>query len=427
MKLSTVKIKDGINLNIISTDAFKTSQLAFDFLMHINSDNASLNALLFSVLLRGSENYPSIPDVAKKLQSLYDTSVSVTNYKRGETQVFGLYSNFIESRYSLDESDIFADAAEMLGELLFRPLTEGESFKSEYVESEKSNLADRIDAKINNKTQYSFIRCVEIMCPDEDYSSGELGTKEKVLSITPGSLFRHYLRVINEAQLEIYYVGSDDPEKVIKTVSDMISAYGLDGRKEELSPTSVIRNCKSSKRVKEHAEVEQTNLIMGFRTGIVLSDPDFFKFSLFNEIFGGGTTSKLFMNVREKLSLCYFCQSFADSQKGVMFVASGVDEDKVDSAESEILSQLESIRNGDISEAEYEGAVKSLCNSYRSIYDSPDLLESWFVNRNIAGLSETPEEYAEKIKKVTVSDISDIARRISLDTVYTLSPDNEVK
>ena len=422
MKLSTVKIKNGINLNLVCTDAFKTSQLAFDFLMHIDRDNASFNALLFSVLLRGSNKYPSIPDIAKKLQSLYDTSLSVTNYKRGETQVFGLYTNFLGSRYSLDGSDIFSDAADMLGEMLFRPFTDGDAFKREYVESEKSNLADRIDAKINNKAQYSFIRCVENMCPDEDYSAGELGTKEKVLSVTPESLYRHYQKVISEAKLEIYYVGSDDPEKVIGKVSDMIISYGLSERKTILAPTEVIRRCDEPHRAEEYSDVEQTNLVMGFRTGTVLSDPDWFKFSLFNEIFGGGATSKLFMNVREKLSLCYFCQSFADSQKGVMFVASGVDEDKAGAAESEILAQLDSIRKGDVSEAEFEGAVRSLCSSYRSIYDSPDLLESWFVNRSLAGLSETPDEYAEKIRRVTVSDVSGIASRITLDTVYKLTP-----
>ncbi len=425
MKPERFDISNGITLDVITTSKFKTAQLAVNFLTPLSIDTASKNALIPAVLLRGSEKHPTMADISKKLQSLYSASIVPTNYKRGETQVFGLCADFIDSKYALDDTDIVGGTLDMLAEMLFCPYKTNGVFSAEYVSGEKSNLTDKINAKINNKTGYAISRCREEMCADEAFGISELGTVQSVAEIDENSLYEYYDSLFDTAQINVFYVGAQPACEIIQKVEKMFAHLKNRNRNPAELSTNVIRKAKAVKEIVEYEPVEQTKLSIGFRTGCVLSDSDYYKFSAFCEIYGGGTTSKLFMNVREKLSLCYYCQSIPESQKGIMIVASGIDGDKYEDAKKEILAQLEEIKNGNITDEEFDGAIKSLSSEYMSLYDSPDMLESWYINRGLSGRSDSPEDAAEILKTVTKEDIVEIAHRLTLDTFYTLKPISE--
>ena len=88
------------------------------------------------------------------------------------------------------------------------------------------------------------------------------------------------------------------------------------------------------------------------RSGINALDPDYTAMVLANCILGGSPFSKLFMNVREKQSLCYYCAARHDTPKNVMFVQSGVETKDLDRTEEAILKELNDMKKGNITDDE---------------------------------------------------------------------------
>ena len=174
------------------------------------------------------------------------------------------------------------------------------------------------------------------------------------------------------------------------------------------------------RRVEEALDVTQGKLCLGFRLGACMEEPDFAAIAVFNAMYGGAVTSRLFLNVREKLSLCYYASSLCDSSKGVMAVSSGIEFDRRDEAEHEILAQLEALRSGDFTEEELVSARKAVAGELRAMTDSPGALEDFYLTQNLRGLDYGPDVFAELCESVTREDILAVASDIQLDTVYFL-------
>jgi predicted Zn-dependent peptidase len=220
-------------------------------------------------------------------------------------------------------------------------------------------------------------------------------------------------------------VGSTDTAALTSQLQDMFGRCA-NTTAPELS-TQVIRSAEKSKEVIEDQPVKQGKLSLGFRTGCTLSDRDYHVFAMFRELYGGSPSSKLFMNVRERLSLCYYCSAIAEAHKGIMIVSSGIEVSNKQKAQDEILRQLELTKAGEITEAELVAARNSLINGYRELYDDANSLKSWYTSRMLAGRDDSPEDAAAALQTVTAADIAEMAKRVTLDTVYflngTLKPD----
>ena len=170
----------------------------------------------------------------------------------------------------------------------------------------------------------------------------------------------------------------------------------------------------------EEMDVTQGVLAMGYRLGSCMLDPDEAAIRVFNAVFGGCATSKLFTNVRERLSLCYYASSSADLLKGILTVSSGIDFDKYEPARNEIDAQLDAMRAGDITEAELSAAKKAVANSLRQIPDSPAALEDFYLRQVIRGTDASPDDMAALAEDVTAESVAEIARGVEADAVFFL-------
>ncbi len=419
MSLVKKHIADGVNLTYIETDKFKTGTLSVNFIAPLDRASAARNALIPNILMRGSKKYPNMAEINKKLDYLYASSLSARNMKRGEMQIFGMGAGMIDSAYAMNGEDITAEVTDFVGEILFNPITNGNAFDTAYTESEKSNLIDAIKSKINNKTYYARQRCIQEMCKNERFGLDETGTVEDVAACTPENLFAHYKTALETYPVEIFFVGKCDIDALAKKLAEMFTK--LDRKPIEIPKTEVVRSCDNPKSITEDMPVNQGKLTIGFRSGITLGDDDYPALMMFNEVFGGGVTSKLFMNVREKMSLCYYCASAPDATKGLLTVASGIEVDKRDIAEKAIFDQLEATRAGELTDEEITSARMGLVNTYRELADSARGLETWYLGRALAGLSDTPDDVIAALSKVTRDDIVAAAKKASLDTVYFLN------
>ncbi len=410
----------GVFLTAIHTKKFKSSVLSMTLVAPLAQETAAVNALIPYLLRRGSEAHPDMISLSAALDQLYGGSIDPVVRKKGESQCLGFIGSFLDDAYTLDGGRVLPQAAELMGELLLRPYTREGAFCPDYTRQEKANLIDRIRSEINEKRQYASARVVEEMCAGEPYGVGRLGREGEVEAITPQSAWARYRELLSHARLELYYCGSAEPNEVCAILQRALSGLPREGG-YQVPENVIVPTAQAPRRVEERLDVAQGKLTMGFRTGgVTAASEDYPALVLCNALYGGTTTSKLFLNVREKLSLCYYAGSSLHRYKGLMVVSSGVEFANVKKAEDEIMAQLEACRRGEFEPWEVDGARRYTVSSLLTALDSQSRQEDWWLGQAVAGLSEGPDQLAQRVDAVSVEQAVDAARRLSLDTVYFL-------
>ena len=421
MALYRKEILPGIYYNHIKTDRFKSGYFSVNFLLPLSAEGASYYALIPRVLCRGCARYPDQQKISRRLEELYGADISTQNVKRGEAQCVSFVLDVLDNDYlpAGEKIDVLAETAELLREILFEPLLcEDGVFLPEYVEGERRNAMDAVRSLINHKSKYATLRAYAEMCRHEAAGVCADGRIEDYESLSPQKLMQYYKEMLGSAHIEIFYVGRQEEETVEALAHSLFLAAERKGA--VLPKTQVIYRAGTPREVIEPVEAAQGILAMGFRTGTVLADADYLSFLLFIRIFSASPMSKLFMNVRERLSLCYFCYASLDGLKGTMLAVAGIKNENKEIAQREILAQLKEIVEGNISDDEMHCAKESLFNTYRAIYDNPSGVESWYLTRACAGLIASPEESSEALLRLTKEDVMAVAAKITLDTVYFL-------
>ena len=417
------EIMPSVYLTCLQTDKFKTGLLSVNLLTPLTRDDAAPNALIPSVLRRGTQSCPDMDAIAARLDSLCGARIEPLVRKMGEIQAVGFWADFIDDKYLPEGSeDLLVSTTGLLGEMLLSPCTRGGLFLPAYVESEKEKLLEDIRARVNDKIVYSRYRLIELMFQAEAYGTDALGTEDSAEGIGYVSLTKRYRTLLASSPVEIFYCGSASPARAEAAVRKAFVTMP----RGEIDPglgTDIRMNAleEEPRIFTEPMDVTQGKLAIGFRLGECMEDPDIPALRVMNSIFGGGVSSKLFLNVREKMSLCYFASSSIDLIKGVMFVMSGIEPQNYDTALREILLQLDAVRQGDITDEELATAKLMNMTRLTSLCDSPGELEGFWFFQNLLGLPYGPEDLAALIEEVTADRVSAAARSIVCDTIYFLT------
>ena len=333
-------------------------------------------------------------------------------------QAIGLFLDYINERYTLEGENLTEDICRLLGSFVMDPVLENGAFRADYVEGEKINLINAIASQINDKRTFASIRLREEMFRDEPYGVSKYGSAEDVAAITPEVLYTHYQNILATSQIELIFTGDADTVCLENTLREVFA--NLPRQTLVKTGTTSGKMPETVRNITEKMDVTQGKLVMGFRTGITAANPMYPALLMLNGVYGGSLTSKLFMNVREKLSLCYYASSGIDRMKGVMVVSSGVDTQQYETARKEILHQLDACLQGNITEDELESTRSYLISSLKTGEDSPYQLDDFQLGQEIGGYDYTAESLAESLKTVTIPEIQAAARRLNLDTVYFL-------
>ena len=423
MLLTTEKmIMPNVELRCIRTDKFKTALISVNFITPLSAKTVSKTKLLPNVLLRGCVSHPDMQSLSLYLEELYGTTLDFYIRKKGETLSMGVYAGFVDDDFLPKGENLLEKAASLLGEIVLSPVTRGGLLLSDYVESEKLNLIDKINAAKNDKTAYAVELLIEKMCANEAYGTPRFGTEAQISAINARSLTKFYRDVISSSKLVIQYCGSAAPERVELAILNAFSA--LPRRNVASLPATEVIYAPSGdvKTFEDHFDVVQGKLTMGFRLGEIQKTATKSALMVFNEIFGGSGNSKLFDNVREKLSLCYYASSYIEDKKGLLIVYSGVDCKNFTAAYDEILAQLEAIRNGDFTGKELEAAKALVISNIKMRLDSPGGLEGQYFSAVLAEDEQTPDKLITQASLVTAEDIAAIAKSIWLDSVHYIKP-----
>ena len=416
--IETNSLKD-INIYVLETHKFKTNMINIFFVDNLERETVTNNTILPFVLKRGCEKYPNYIDISVRLEELYGASFNCGVVKKGEQHIMFYNSNSIADEYTSEKSGQFKKSFDFLNNLVFYPLLENLAFKNDYLETEKNNIRDIIEGRINDKFKYAVDRCFEEMCKGERFGIYENGYVEDIEKINTLNLYRHYLSSIENLKIYVFITGAVD-EKMINYVVEKLSLIKR-GKTKNIEKTLVKKDISTPKTVEEKMNINQGKLSIGFRNNTSCDEDDYYKMLVYNGILGGGVHSKLFRNVREKKSLAYYAFSRIEKFKGLMVISSGIDAKNVVEAQKIMQEQVEEIGYGNITDFEYDATIKSIENSLKLINDSQMQITDFYLNQILAGTNDTPYTLIEKIRNVSKKDVMDVSSKIKLDTIYFLS------
>ena len=415
--INTYELLPGVTLRCFPDQRFKQGCLSFAMIRPMCQEEAALNALIPAVLLRGTAKHPDLRAITLRLDDLYGASMGAQVRRVGDYQTMGLYCALLEDRFALSGDQILAPMVDFLREVLLEPVTENGVFSSAFVESEKKNLIATIESELNDKRAYAMGRMLRTMCKADSYGIPRLGDKASVAAITPETAWQHYQKCLRQSPIQIFYVGSAPAETVAELLKPLFEHIDRD----YVNLPAQTPFCDAGGAdLTEEMDVAQGKLCMGYVTPVTNRDADFVPMQMMNTIFGAGMTSKLFMNVREKMSLCYAIGSGYYGTKGIVTVSAGIDFDKEQLVREEIGRQLDAIRNGEISDEEMNAAREALLSSLRGTHDSPGAIEGYYATSALSGMKLTPAAYMEAVRAVTKEQVAEAAKQLQLHTTYFL-------
>ena len=415
--IEIIELFPNVTLRCFRDTRFKQGCLSFQLVGQMTAQDAAWRALLPSVLLRGTGRCPDLRSITQRLDTLYGASVSPLVRRVGDCQTTGLYCSFMDDRFALPGDRVLDPMTEFLGELLLDSPVEQEGFLPAFVESEKSNLISTIECERNDKRLYAQNRLLERMCAPDSFGLPRLGRPEQIRAIEPIALRRSYLDALQTNPIHIFYVGSAPAEEVARLLAPIVR--GLSKKSVPVPPQSGLKTGVPGE-LTEEMDVTQGKLCMGFTTPITNRTEEFAAMQVLNVLFGGGMTSKLFQNIREKLSLCYSIGSGYYGSKGILAVSAGIDFDKVDETKQEVLTLLEDCRQGRISPEELEAGREAVLSTLRATHDSPGSIENYYATAALSGMKMTPAEYMAAVERVQLSDVVACAKSLCLHSTYFL-------
>ena len=408
----------------IKTDRFKTTLISYNFYLPLDAKKVADFALLPFVLTTCGKEYPDFSRLNFKLNKLYSASLSASAEKVGDYALLKIGVQVLDDKYALDGEDLVNSATRLLNSLIFEPRTENGAFFTEDVEREKRKAIEHIRGEMSEKRLYARKRLIEEMFKGDVFGLPKCGTEEQVAAITPVSLYCAWEEMLKRAYIRINVISGTLPQGVFEDVKNRLSSI-------DRSCACVIENSRQIKpiyaaqRVEEKMDVAQGKLVMGFSAQVGDTDETSAPFTVMCDLFGGGPYSRLFTNVREKMSLCYYCSATGDKRKGFLMVDSGVEAENAKKAELEILRQLELVKSGKFSDFEFKSSKRSIINSLKGYADHQDAIDAWYTIRCASSSPISPEDFADIIETVDENAVIESAKSVKLHTVYNLVPNGE--
>ena len=416
--LKTLEIGKNVKLTLIPESKFKTNLISVYIQRKLDRNEVTKNALLPGILKSGCNKYKTLGQLTDREEELYGSYLHAGASKRGESQVLGFSILSVNEKY-LDEK-ILGQCIEFLNEIINNPLVIDGGFNEEYLNIEKEILKDSIMSIINDKGNYAMKRTNEIMFEGEPYSINGKGYIEDLDNIDRVSLYEHYKEVLKTSPIEIMIEGEFEETEVVELIKEK---FQFDrGNIIDIPKEEYYKEVDKVKEVKETMDIAQGKLVMGYRCNVdYLDEEKYYSLLLGARILGGGADSKLFINVREKESLCYTIYSTIQKSKSTMMVCSGIEAQNYEKTVNLVKEQVQKLKDGDITESEISNAKIAFINSLNSLNDEIGRISDFYFSQSISKNKSDLDQIKNMINKSTKEDIVEAVKNIELDTIYFLS------
>ena len=409
------KIADGVYFSSITDKRYKKNLISVAFSTQLSEDTATENVIVPVLLTKCNSKLPTYKAFNNKMSRLYASGIGGTAGRQYDLQTISFGAYYLEDIYALSGEKMTGIMTDILIDCLTSPVTENGVFSEKFVELEKKTVIDNIETAINDKRSYAIERAMKTICKGEPASVCSYGTVEKAKLITPDSAYKAYRRMLETMPCEIICTGCSDFDGVAEKFA---AAFEKAGRHDIENTTIALSPVKTqTEEVTERLTVNQSKLVLGFKSH---SDDDA-ALVLLQKIFGGTTSSKLFRNVREKMSLCYYCSAARNDLKGIMLVNSGVENENIEKTKEAVIDQLEEIKNGNFTNEDINFAEMAIKNDFKSVADSAGNVSNWYFDCIRKNDIVTPEEKLGRYLGVSKERIIAAAKSMVLDSVYVLT------
>lgn len=411
------------NIHVLESQKFKTVTLVAKFRAALDRETVTKRALIPFLLQQGTARFPSEKQLNKKLNELYGASLSITTVKKGNHHIISFHMEVANEKYIQNERTILEETLQLLHDIIYQPRVEGHAFPQAVFDREKATLQNKIKSIVDDKIVYANQRLIDEMCADETYSVHTSGYVEDLEGLTTKDVYAYYQEVLRHDKRDIYVIGDINKAEV----TEKINAIFPEQQAEETSQLTVEKGNKTAevRTVIETQAIQQAKLHIGFRTNVTNQDEDYYALQIFNGLFGGFPSSKLFVNVREKHSLAYYVGSRLESHKGLLIVLSGIAAGDYEKAKEIIEAEFAAMLAGDFTE-ENVAAIKDLVIS--QILETEDSARGaieMLYDQAVANKHESLDEYRDKIAQVSKDDVVKVAQKIALDTIYLLTSEGD--
>ena len=410
-------ISDNINLYVIKDVKYKTVYACTHLYRTLKREEVTYNSLLSKVLKSATASFHSMKELSVYAENLFGCIYDVNVSKRANIQSLVSSVNVVSDRYTREKCQ--DEAFKLMLDFLFDPYVFEDSFSKDYVNSQKKNLIDDIDGLINDKRSYANVRCIEEMCKGEPNAIVEIGYREDLEDIDENNLYSHYKNIIFSSPIDIFVVGDVDNDYLVSYFKNYFSKFSFN-----ISPLNIICSLKDSEKIKyieDKIDVKQGKLAMGLRTGVTVNDSLYYPLLVGNSILGSGAHSKLFNNVREKLSLCYYAYSRLDKYNGLMLIGSGIEFENYNKTKDAIIDEINNVKNGNFSDEELAIAKEYIISTYRSYEDSPGFLADYYLACSFSDKLPSLADACELVNAVTREKVLEAFSGVKLDTIYFLN------
>ena len=421
MQYKEKEIKKGIKFHKIYTDKFKTNLIAVFLTTKLTRENVTKNALISTILRRGSKNMNTQEEISKQMEEMYGAGFDCGLDKTGDNQVLKFYIENINDQFiPQHDENMLKSAIEKLLEIVFNPYIENGEFKKEYVEQEKNNIKQKIEGKIDNKARYALNRCIEEMYKDEPFGLFKFGYIEDLEGIDGKNLYEYYQDLIRNCKIDIFVSGIV-PDNIEQLIEENENVSKLQERQADYVIPVITKKETNQKEnvVTESMEVTQGKLVLGLDINLENEDQKYDAL-LYNSILGGTANSKMFQNVREKAHLAYVASSSYSRQKSNIFINCGVEIANYEKALEIVKKQIEDMKNGDFTEEDIQNAKKGIISTIDLIDDEQDTGITYYFGQELSAHKIGADEYKEKVEKIQKEDIVKIANAVSINTIYFL-------
>lgn len=418
-QLKREMIADGVHFNTIADPKFKHNRLSVNFIIALDKENVTDSVVVPYILKQGFEGCKTFKELSRKLDSLYGASLSCDISKFASNHILSLSIVGLDDRYAIDGEDLTAEYAHLLSNAVFSPNLKDGAFNEKVTKLEKENIIDTIESEINDKRTYAVGKCIETMFAGDAVAIKKYGYKEYAKKITPESAAKAFEEILKYATVEIMFTGCGNSQSAKEVFSSNF-------KKAKREPKEIRRiDFKEARdtveEVCEEMDVAQGKLVLGFKTGAAPKSVEERRaLKVMCAMYGGTPVSLLFRNVREKMSLCYYCAARYNEATGIVLVDSGVEMHNKEKAYKEILNQLEMIKKGEFTDTDLLHTKLILSTALKSTTDSLWSTENWYLSQILLGTSVSPKEELELYNAVTREQIIQASKCVKLDSVYFL-------
>ena len=407
---------------LLETNQFKTTTISLRFIAPFDPTSVNERALLPAILLSGTKKFPSRQRLQLEYDLLYGSEINGRVTRYGDTSIITFNCSIIEPSYLDGSFDIYGKIVELLDQIIHHPKTYKSKFVKRIVEEEKRMMKEGLESIYNDKIDYAYYRFKQLMFANERYATFETGGLATLPDVSVDSMMKSYQSMIQTDAVEIALSGSPQAKELLSSLEAVFA-------KPWPNTTFTWIDREISKRtepqfIKETLPIKQAKINIGYRTHTYYNDKDVFSMFVFNAMFGDYEQSMLFQTVREKLHLAYYVQSSYNHNKGYLAIMAGVDPTNEQITIDAIHHVLDTLKNGDFSDDDFQLAKSFLLEQQRRGMDSPStLLQRHFNYNHLLGMEYDPTLFAKQLWEVSKEDVIRTANKLTLDTIYILSED----